>query len=148
MSPRVNVFSPSNPEQEAEFRKFYGLICRHLVCIGLYYVHLDDKGKPKGKEHFYAWTTFAVCFHDVWCLATVGHVVRKFDKLIADKKIKIVSSFFADHFGKDAKFNFATPFSFEDLERPYVFDEKTGTDFATILVSDLYRDVFQKNGII
>jgi hypothetical protein len=148
MLPRVTVVAPSDPVQEREFQKFYSLICRHLVCLGLHYVHLDDAGNPKGKEYFYAWTCFAVCFHDVWCLVTAGHVVRDFDQLIADKQIKIVSAFFADHFGKDAKDSFVTPVSYEDLERPYVVNEETGADFATILVSDLYRAGFQKNGII
>jgi len=49
MPPRVNVFSPSDPAQQAEFKKFYGLICRHLVCIGLHYVHLDDEGNVRGR---------------------------------------------------------------------------------------------------
>jgi hypothetical protein len=149
MAIRKKIWPASADLGLERFREqLYDRLCRHLVCLGIRFTHLDTQGNSDGKEHIRLYSCFVVSIKDKWFLVTAGHVFEELDKGLRKKAIRIESSFLADFFGQRSAVRSPTPFSYEDAPKHYIVDTKLGLDFGFILLRDLFRDGLLSNGIV
>src|SRR5262249_39081262 len=126
----------------------FGYVCRHLVCLGVRYVELDETGKPKTQDKFIGYSGFIMSISGMWFLVTAGHVlIDELDKLLAEKKIAIVSSCIADYFGKGTKVHQPIPFPYADSIKGAIDDPHIGLDLGLIHLRELYKGNLAANGI-
>jgi hypothetical protein len=151
MRPRNKVWPESpDPERERAVEHIFDHICRHLVCLGIRYALLDDKGhRTDDKEYFIAYSGFVMCIDNVWFILTAGHILKEeLDDNLARKKIELSSCRIVDYFGKDAKVHYPTPFPYEDAPKAYIDDKELGLDIGLIFLRDFFREGMISNGII
>jgi hypothetical protein len=149
MGEREKLFPSESKVTEAAAEHLFAHVCRHLVCLAVQYVELDEKGCPKGQEKFIAYSAFVMSMNDRWFLVTAGHALKELDSLLDARRIKITSCCIADYFGKDAKVHYPTPFPYDESSPRWSIDDRLlGLDLGLVYLRKLYRDGMEANGIM
>jgi hypothetical protein len=122
---------------------------RHVVCLAVQYVALDDKGMPVGKEQFLAHSAFVMSFRGLWFLVTAGHALESLDRRIQESRLKVTSCCIADYFGPGAKVHLPTPFHYDqDTVEGAVYDDALGFDFGLIYLREFLQRGLEANGVL
>lgn len=141
--------SELTPEQLQAYRlQMESYFWRHVVCLAVQYVALDDNGQPSGKEHFLAISGFMMSFRGLWFLVTAGHVLNDLDNRLKRRELRITSCRLADYFGIDAKIKEPLPFTYdEDTIRGFIDNDQIGLDLGLIFIRDFFRLSLEANGV-
>jgi hypothetical protein len=145
---RESLFPIADPKIDRQMAYVCDHFERHLVCLGVLFVELDEKGQPSGHEKFLACSGFVMELHGMCFIVTAGHVIQLLDRRLANKEIAIKSSIIVDYFGKDAKVELPTHFSYEAAKRGAIDHDGIGLDLGLIHLSEFFRNSILANNVI
>jgi hypothetical protein len=126
-------------QSDKAFLKHLG---QHLVAICGSYV----QSAAKGQSQFYSYTGTVFEIQGRWCIATAGHCLRQLEEATSSPQLRVESQVLADCFGPNATNNMPLPF--KPLEEGFLYVDEDGLDFGLILISDLWKQNLERNGII
>jgi hypothetical protein len=148
MKKRSKIWPTNDPALDAETEILFDHLGRHVVSLNIEFLRIDEKGKKSDEEFIKIFSCFVIAFGDHWFLATAGHILEEIDKALTEKKIEILDCTIADYFGKDAEFQFTTPFPFESSEKSFIYEPSLVADFALIYLRPLYRKGLEANKVV
>jgi hypothetical protein len=137
-----------SPELTEQCERFVKFLCRHVVCMGITYIALDELGNDVGPQRTLFCTCFVVQFRGLWLLLTAGHILKEeLDENVEARRMRIVSSCLGDHFGPDAKVKLPVSFDYEATPRFYVDDRELGLDLGIIGLRPYFQQHLAANGV-
>jgi hypothetical protein len=114
---------------------------RHFVSLAC------DHCQPKKLETFdrFVASGFLLSIHDVWFLATAGHVITDIDRRIKQEPQRTYSFAIIDNFGPEAAHEHSIPFDYENATKWASDVDDSGADFGLILIEPYYRRLIEQN---
>lgn len=135
----------SPQDSYAQAVRFFG---RHLVCLTIDYIGLDQNGKRVGDERLYGISGFVMSFGGEWFLVTAGHALKDIDDKIATGRMELLGAAIQDHFGPDAKSLLPTMFEYASAHKCYIDRRDLGLDVGLIHLREFFRSSLELNRIV
>src|SRR4051812_5140976 len=66
---------------------------KHMACLALTFVRLDEKGNPAGDIQAAYYIGFIMSVRGTWPFATAGHNIKEIEDVLRRRQIRIVVGF-------------------------------------------------------